>query len=1001
MAKIKGTNGNDTLVGTAGDDTITPLLGNDTVNGGAGFDTLIVDYTGLHEDESFGSAISLNASGSWAGALRGGFYNGHEVTFANIEKLVFTGTDSDESFEVDFGTTIVAADRLTLDGGAGNDFLSLDFSGLATATTFTVSGATATSNRGTFTNWEWYRVELGAVAGSVIQLGAGDDIVLGGTAAATISGGAGNDTVGSYAADIFDGGAGDKDYWGAYYQSTTAGLSYLQSGTHMSVSNGALIDNVEEIQIFCGSGNDIGATNGGDFIFIGKDGIDMLTVDYAGQVPTAALTTSEITYDDGYFGEILGAGTSDAYFYGIEKLTVTTGDGADLVKITLDKAPAAGTTLAVSGGLGSDTLAFDASAIANNCFFIEMPGQVFTVASFQFSGFETLDLKLGIGADYVLATSTRIIASGSLGDDLLFGGTMDDVLSGDEGDDRISGGAGNDVLAGGLGFDMVSYADAAGGVTVSLAISTAQNTGGAGIDTLSGFEKLIGSNFDDTLTGGGYDDVLAGGLGKNTLKGGTGSDAVDYSTASAGVVVDLGIAGFQNTVGAGIDRLISIEDVFGSGYDDLIAGNAGDNILMGGAGNNTVSYASATAGVTIDLVRIDAQETGGAGRDTLRWFQNVIGSAFDDVLSGDANDNIFTGGAGNDTYYGSGGNDTVSWVDAEAGVTVTLGGRLVQSSGGGGIDTLYSIENLTGSAFADVLTGDSGANVLKGGAGNDRLNGGAGADTICGGAGNDVLIGGGGVDTVSYADATAGVTVSLASTSQQGTGGGGNDTLNGFENLTGSAFADTLTGTAGVNVLTGGAADDTLLGGGGNDTFDGGEGTDTASFVDAASGVTLNLGVVGAQASGVGSVRLTGIENLIGSAFDDTLTGSRGDNVLTGGGGADTLTGGLGADRFMFTSIADAPIGRSADTITDFRRGQGDLIDLSGIDAVAGGPANEAFSFLGTGAFTGHAGELRVVASPAAGGLSTVYGDVTGDGVADFMIQVVSAQPLNAADFVL
>src|SRR6185437_154730 len=91
-------------------------------------------------------------------------------------------------------------------------------------------------------------------------------------------------------------------------------------------------------------------------------------------------------------------------------------------------------------------------------------------------------------------------------------------------------------------------------------------------------------------------------------------------------------------------------------------------------------------------------------------------------------------------------------------------------------------------------------------------------------AGNDTMVGGGGTDTVSYANATAGVTVNLANVAAQNTVGAGTDTISGFENLTGSAFADTLTGDAGNNVITGGAGNDTIAGRGGSDTIDGGAG---------------------------------------------------------------------------------------------------------------------------------------------------------------------------------
>ena len=114
-------------------------------------------------------------------------------------------------------------------------------------------------------------------------------------------------------------------------------------------------------------------------------------------------------------------------------------------------------------------------------------------------------------------------------------------------------------------------------------------------------------------------------------------------------------------------------------------------------------------------------------------------------------------------------------------------------------DTLINIENLIGSAFDDTLEGNGG---------------------------NNVLVGGAGIDTISYEHAASGVAVSLATTSAQNTGGAGNDTVSGFENLIGSDFSDVLTGSAAVNVIDGGDGNDVIRGGGGGDDLTGGAGND-------------------------------------------------------------------------------------------------------------------------------------------------------------------------------
>jgi len=154
---------------------------------------------------------------------------------------------------------------------------------------------------------------------------------------------------------------------------------------------------------------------------------------------------------------------------------------------------------------------------------------------------------------------------------------------------------------------------------------------------------------------------------------------------------------------------------------------------------------------------------------------------------------------------------------------------------------------------------------------------------------------------------------------------------------------------------------------------------------------------------------LGGIEQLAGSAFADTLTGNAGANALWGGagndvlarvGGADILKGGAGNDRFVYTALADSTVAAAGkNTIADFATG--DHIDLAAIDADGnsgnGGNGDIAFSF-GTGAFTGHAGELRIV---EAGAVQVVYADTNGDRIADFATNVASDHHLIAADFLL
>jgi Ca2+-binding RTX toxin-like protein len=207
--------------------------------------------------------------------------------------------------------------------------------------------------------------------------------------------------------------------------------------------------------------------------------------------------------------------------------------------------------------------------------------------------------------------------------------------------------------------------------------------------------------------------------------------------------------------------------------------------LDGGAGIDTASYANSTVGVTVDLRLAGAQVSAGdASGDTLTGIENLTGSAFADSLHGDAGDNVLIGGAGADVLVGGAGIDTADYSGSPAGVTVDL----VLGTGHGGDaegDTLATIENITGSAFADKLTGDAGANVLLGGAGDDVLHGGAGADTLDGGIGSDFA---------NYQGSAAGVTIDLLAHTASG-GDATGDVLTNIENLYGSSFEDHLTAT--------------------------------------------------------------------------------------------------------------------------------------------------------------------------------------------------------------
>jgi len=616
-------------------------------------------------------------------------------------------------------------------------------------------------------------------------------------------------------------------------------------------------------------------------------------------------------------------------------------------------------------------------------------------------------------ADKLVGAGGSDTIRGRAGDDYLSGGGNNDELFGEAGDDTLEGGPGRDTLDGGangVDGDTISYAGSAEAVRVNLV--TAEATGGdAEGDVIMNVENIIGSAGDDWLRGDANDNRLTGLAGDDTLIGGGGGN--DTLNGGAG------------------------DDVLNGGEgDDTLIGGAGADLLTGGPGADTLSYAGSDGAVDIRLRR-DHASGGHAEGDVYRDVEHVTGSDHNDRLGGlhrpagasAGGDNTLSGGGGDDEIYGGSGDDALN--------------------GDGGDDELY---------------GGVGDDELDGGAGDDTLIGGPGKDGFIGGAGEDTASYATAREEKVTVDLTWTASQSAADPNNPSHSDGDHFPAgHGVENVIGSPRGDTIHGDDGPNKLWGGAGADTLNARNGDDTIDGGPGGDdidggahyveeivvperiipavtreeeiegsrviiilqprmvipgytipgrqgegdTVTYENSDAGVRVTLNATtGNEGGDAEGDRLSNVENLVGSDYDDRLFGTMEDNRLSGGAGDDRIVAGLGDDRVEGGAGADTMDGDAvsatesgyaaaqvnADTLSYASSAGAVTIDLSHQYAVAAS-AEQQRSHYATGSGGDAAGDKFRGFENVTGGMGNDR--LTGDGFNNILIGGPGADRLD------
>ena len=777
---------------------------------------------------------------------------------------------------------------------------------------------------------------IGDAGDNTLQGGDGDDLLIGGAGADVLDGGAGFDT-----ADYSSSG---QIHLLGYYAEAVANVTNVETG-------GIETDHLYNVEKIIGSDfDDTIAAFGDVFEIYGGDGNDFINSDRTDSGVHGATIYGEEGNDtligSTRFSDRLvgGAGDDILVATGFSSALDTTGD--ELV-----------------GGEGSDVYRFDDSFLRVATIY-ENAGDTGTdVISFTNGSLDAVEgfWFQRVGQDLVISVPSQPLNHSADVQVLTIAGWFDDVTRPVE---RINLSNGTFILAGGIdaladamsGLSATNLADltdselttlvplifaswqghagpTAGDDTLSATSSSGIAFGLAGNDSINGSNNadrifggegndgIVGGEGDDTLYGGAGDDQLSGGAGANHMDGGDGVDLLNYSESASGVAIDLSLETASGGEAEG-DTFTGIESVSGSRFaGDILTGSGGDNSLYGNAGNDELS-----------------------------------GLGGDDYLEGGEGNDIIAGGTGNDQIFGGEGNDTIRFARGD-------GADIVQESSAASYnDTVEFLDGIAAQQLWFARSGDDLVVSIIGTTDSITVTGWyldgepTAIDSFVTAAGDTLT-----ADKVeALVDAMAGLTPpalgetelpdtletallpALATAwSQYIEGTDGDDVLTGgFASDEIRAFdgEDTLIGGAGDDSLIGGDHDDLLIGGAGADELFGEHGSDTADYSSSSSGVTITvdrfLTTTGTGGDAEGDV-LNGIENLIGSAYDDVLVGSVDENLLHGGAGDDEIIGGSGVDELF---------GGSGDDSIDGGTNHDFLYGNEGNDLLVGGDGHDTYT---------------------------------------------------------